>query len=143
MDLTDGMEYGNNDIDVDPWLQNLSNGYQVGTVVRSLQRWGVLLRLPMPHVHSPLYSVFNLMPKFPVLSILNIIFATSLRPALRVAVTLLERTLHSTLASRVTLHMRDQVAQRMQRGISSEHELHATRITFHRQKDESTFLPTS
>ncbi|KAF5321137.1 hypothetical protein D9619_001688 [Psilocybe cf. subviscida] len=43
-------------------------------------------------------------------SALNIVFTTTLQPSLRIMVTLLERTLHSMLASRVLLHMREQVA---------------------------------
>lgn len=53
----------------------------------------------------------------------------------------LERMLHSTLASRVTLHMRDQVSQGRNQPLGSEHEMHASRVALPRTKNESSFLP--
>ncbi|KAF5326998.1 hypothetical protein D9619_004739 [Psilocybe cf. subviscida] len=81
-----------------------------------------------------------------VLSILNIIFATNPRPALRVVITVLERTLHTVLASRVTLHMREQVTRGREKTAATEVELQTTRINFYhpsKQADNSTVQPLS
>ncbi|KAF5312319.1 hypothetical protein D9619_002349 [Psilocybe cf. subviscida] len=56
------------------------------------------------------------------------------KPALRVAVTVLGRTLHSTLASRVTLHLRDQVSGEREILRTTELEMQSTKVNFQNPK---------
>ncbi|KAH9477971.1 hypothetical protein JR316_0010204 [Psilocybe cubensis] len=70
-----------------------------------------------------------------IFSLLNIIFTVSLPVATRSSLATMGRTLHSTLASRVLLHMRDTVSRRDEVGADRNHgrgpNVHITRTTHH------------